>query len=135
MREIARGNNLLQLVKTLSKSSFSASDIVVWDLGIPENPTMSVVASTCRGWLTFNKKKSSQMSEDYGVSFTPREMKVLKQFFDIWKLESGQNITSAINNIYEQTYVKNFTPGPDQIKLDKSEFNVFVNKLLKIVKE
>lgn len=120
------------LLKSLYNNEES-SDIVIWDMGTPAYPLMSVVASTCRGWITIKVKGREFLSENFGVSFTPREMTVLKQFFKIWKLDGGQSVASAIENIYEQTYVKDFKPGPNEMRLDREEFKIFVNKLLLII--
>ncbi len=109
------------------------SDVVVWDMGTVTCPMMSVVASTCSGWLSIKPKGRKYLTDAFGISFTPREMQVLKQFFEVWKLESGQTVIDAIKNIYEQTYVKDFKPGPGQIRLNRDEFKVFINKLLGIV--
>lgn len=136
LREIARSNDLLsilELVTNLEDASVGLSDVVVWDLGTPECPMMSVVASTCWGWFPIKMKERSNLSQNFGVSFTLREMCVLKQFFEIWKLESGLTVAGAINNIYEQSYVKGFKPGPGQIRLDRDEFKIFVSKLMGIL--
>jgi len=109
------------------------SDVIIWDMGTIACPMMSVAASTCRGWLTINVKGRQYLSENFGISFTPREMQVLKQFSEVWKLESGLTVAEAIRNIYEQTYVKDFKPGPGQIRLNRDEFKVLVNKLLGIL--
>lgn len=135
VREIAKGavlKDLINKIKDLKGDSAWAADVAIWDMGTVENPTMTVVASTCHGWLTIKSPGRFDWSAPFGVSFTPREMQCLKQFFEVWKLDSGQNIREAVENIYEQTYVKSFKPGPDQIKLDRDEFKTFVNKLLSI---
>jgi hypothetical protein len=139
LREIATGNNLMDLIAKIAKSEegrhrVGTSDVVIWDTGTVRFPTMSIAASTCRGWLTINVPGRKYMTEKFGVSLTPREMVVLRQFFDVWKLEGGQSVSDAILNIYEQTYVKDFKPGPEQIRLDREEFKVFVNKLLSVVR-
>jgi hypothetical protein len=139
VREIARGDNLLNVLNTVSKleegnSVVGFTDVVVWDMGTVTCPMMSIVASTCRGWLTINIKGRQYLSDNFGISFTPREVQVLKQFFEVWKLESGMTVSTAIKNIYEQSYVKDFKPGPGQIKLNRDEFKVLVSKLLGIVK-
>ncbi len=138
LREVARSDNLMTVLNTVAKleegnNSIGFSDVVVWDMGTVTCPMMSVVASTCRGWLTINVKGRQYLTDNFGISFTPKEMQVLKQFFEVWKLESGLTISEAIKNIYDQTYVKDFKPGPGQIRLGKDEFKVFVNKLLGIV--
>jgi hypothetical protein len=125
---------IIQQVSKLEENNLiGSSDVVIWDMGTPQFPMMSVVASTCRGWLTVNIKGREYLSENFGISFTPREMKVLNQFFEVWKLEGGLTVSSAIKNIYEQSYVKDFIPGPTEIRLNKEEFKVFVDKLLRVV--
>lgn len=137
VREIARSNDLKGIMEAVFKmennTNVGTSDVVIWDLGTPEFPIMSVVASTCCGWIPVKTKRKKNLSENFGISFTPKEIRVLRQFFEVWNLEGGLSVSEAIKNIYEQTYVKNFKPGPDQIRLDRDEFKVFVSKLLNIV--
>lgn len=126
---------MLKTISDFEDLKDGLSDIVIWDLGTPECPLMSVVASTCLGWIPIKIKGRSHISQKFGVSFTSREMIVLKQFFNVWTLESGLTVLDAIKNIYEQTYIKNFKPGPDEIKLNRDEFKVFIGKLLSIINE
>lgn len=138
LREIARGKNLVKVVERVielekDNHGIGTSDVVVWDMGTENFPTMSIAASTCRGWLTINLPNREYLSDSFGLSFTYREKQVLKQFLDVWKVEGGQRISDIIRNIYEQTYVKNFKPNPKQIRLNPDEFKVFINKLLTVV--
>lgn len=137
VREIVSSNDLTTILEMVSKleTNVGLSDIVVWDLGTPSCPMMSVVASTCWGWVPIKIKGRQYLSQNFGTSFTSKEMCVLKQFFEVWKLDSGQTVVEAIKNIYEQTYVKDFKPGVGQVRLDRDEFKVFVSKLLTILSE
>ena len=139
VREVARGDSLQKLIETVTNSKsienskVGCADIVIWDMGTPSFPMMSVAASTSRGWFPIAIKGRQYVTDLFGVSFSPKEAQVLKQFFEVWALEGGQTVVDAIRNIYEQTYVKDFKPEPGQIKLNRDEFKVFVNKLLQIV--
>jgi hypothetical protein len=136
-REIARNKDLNDIIANVVRLEEGKcggfSDVVIWDLGTPDFPMMSVVASTCRGWISVNVSNRKYPSDSFGVSFTVKESTVLKQFFDIWTLAGGQSVSDAIKNIYEQSYVKDFKPGPGQIRLSRDEFKIFVNKLLNVV--
>lgn len=138
LREIGKDDDLIKLIAKVAKLEeghhrVGTSDVVIWDTGTIQFPMMSIAASTCRGWLTINVPGRIYMTDQFGVSLTPREMIVLRQFFDVWKLEGGQSVSDAILNIYEQTYVKDFKPGHGQIRLSRDEFKVLVNKLLSVV--
>lgn len=138
VREIARGDSLQALIDKISNiksdnGKIGCSDIVIWDMGVPSFPLMSVAASTSRGWIPINVKGRTYVADSFGTSFSSKESQVLKQFFEAWVLEGGQTVVEAIKNIYEQTYVKDFKPEPGQIRLNRDEFKIFVNKLLSIV--
>jgi hypothetical protein len=134
VREIARGADINTVVEKVIKlrsedNNIGFSDVVVWDMGTLACPMMSVVASTCRGWLTINLPGRKYLSDNFGLSFTPKELLVLKRFFKVWKLEGGLPLVDAIKNLYEQTYVKDH-PSFD---LNRDEYKVFLNKLLQVI--
>ena len=136
---IAEGNDLTMLIRWLEQEyperNSSFRDIVIWDNRVETFISSTVAASTSRGWLTINVEgRQDWVTEKFGISFTPREMRVLKQLFDVWKLEDGQTVSEVVENLYDQPYVKGFKPDKDQIRLERDEFKVFVNKLLNVVR-
>lgn len=134
-RVVAEGNDLTMLIRWLEGEKFNAlDDIVIWDNRVDTFVSSSVVASTSRGWLCINTKGKQYMSDKFGISFTQREMQVMKQLFEAWKLEDGRTVLDAVENIYEEPYVAGFVPADDQIRLERDEFKVFVNKLLNVAR-
>jgi len=135
IREIAKGKSIQDILNKLKKyiNDCSLSDIVVWDTGTIEFPMMSVVASTCRGWIFINSDKK-KVASDFGVSFTKKESDVLKTLFNIWTLKGEQNITSAIKNLYDQSFIKDFPEIQESSKITRDEFKLLINKLLEIVR-
>lgn len=125
----AESNDLMYIIKWIGTEFSDDSDIVVWD-----RRDNSIAASNCRGWLTINAESKVFCNEKFNISFTNREMQVFKRFLEIWKLEDGQTVLEAIEDIYNQPYVKYFKPKGDQIRLERDEFKVFVNKLLNITR-
>lgn len=69
------------------------------------------------------------------VSFSEAECRVMRQLFDVMKLESGRTVTEEIRDVDNAPYVVGFKPEPGQVRLGKNEWRDFVAKLKKIVGE
>lgn len=113
---IVEGNDLPLLLRWLEETYQDATDVVVWEA---INGELSVVASTCRGWLTINNGLPILPVEKFGISFTQLEMRAFKQLFKEWDL---------------MPWVNKLCSRQNGLGLTRDGFKVFVNKLLSVVR-
>lgn len=110
-------------------------DMILFGMCMVAMAVFAIVAAIDE-WLKNRRNPQIVSTIPNSVEFNEREMKVFKQIMEAIVMFNPSgfrwSLKNELLNINNAEYVKNFVPGPGQIRLDKAEWDAFVAKLKSI---